>query len=217
MLGCIYVDTFGTVNSAQAQISGYSSCWTCSNKTTPTAKPEHIKADRLLSQYFRGDIQEKRKIEELIDSLASAGAPYQAARMMEREFATGRLPLTGENYLKLALLFQRAREDEKALVIVKHALRDKDLKYLDFLRLQRVRKELQEKLDAADIKKIRQAFRQKRRPRYVCDFGKNEMCYMDIKRAYDAEIFVGKFQLDDPNCRTFKAEYDRKYRSASAG
>ena len=39
-----------------------------------------------------------------------------------------------------------------------------------------------------------------------------ELCFAIIKGAYDNEVFVGKFELDDPKCSTFKAEYDSKYR-----
>ena len=39
-----------------------------------------------------------------------------------------------------------------------------------------------------------------------------ELCFAIIKGAYDNEVFVGKFELDDPKCVAFKAEYDSKYR-----
>ena len=39
-----------------------------------------------------------------------------------------------------------------------------------------------------------------------------ELCFAIIKGAYDNEVFVGRFELDDPKCEAFKAEYDSKYR-----
>jgi len=39
-----------------------------------------------------------------------------------------------------------------------------------------------------------------------------ELCFAIIKGAYDNEVFVGEFKLDDPKCASFKAEYDSKYR-----
>ena len=39
-----------------------------------------------------------------------------------------------------------------------------------------------------------------------------ELCFAIIKGAYDNEVFVGKFELDDPKCEAYKAEYDSKYR-----
>jgi len=39
-----------------------------------------------------------------------------------------------------------------------------------------------------------------------------ELCFAIIKGAYDNEVFVGEFKLDDPKCTSFKAEYDSKYR-----
>lgn len=39
-----------------------------------------------------------------------------------------------------------------------------------------------------------------------------ELCYVKIKRAYDAEIFAGGFQLDDKSCEKYVADYDREFR-----
>ena len=39
-----------------------------------------------------------------------------------------------------------------------------------------------------------------------------ELCFASIKGAYDNEVFVGRFDLDDPKCEAFKEEYDSKYR-----
>lgn len=41
-----------------------------------------------------------------------------------------------------------------------------------------------------------------------------ELCFAIIKGAYDNEVFVGKFEMDekDKKCEAFKAEYDSKYR-----
>ena len=39
-----------------------------------------------------------------------------------------------------------------------------------------------------------------------------ELCFQMIKQGYDAEVFVGEFKVDDPNCMSFKAEYDSKFR-----
>ena len=48
-----------------------------------------------------------------------------------------------------------------------------------------------------------------------CEFEANvekELCEQKIKQAYDAEVFVGKFELDDPKCMQYKAGYDAVYR-----
>ncbi|WP_409433457.1 tetratricopeptide repeat protein [Litorimonas sp. RW-G-Af-16] len=48
-----------------------------------------------------------------------------------------------------------------------------------------------------------------------CEFEETieqELCYQKIKQAYDAEVFVGKFVLDDPKCTQYKADYDAKFR-----
>ncbi len=48
-----------------------------------------------------------------------------------------------------------------------------------------------------------------------CEFEKSvekELCEQKIKQAYDAEVFVGKFELDDPKCSKYKAGYDAVYR-----
>ena len=39
-----------------------------------------------------------------------------------------------------------------------------------------------------------------------------ELCFAILKRAYDNEVFAGKFELDDEKCSAFKTEYDSKYR-----
>jgi len=41
-----------------------------------------------------------------------------------------------------------------------------------------------------------------------------ELCFAIIKGAYDNEVFVGKFEIDekDQKCMSFKSEYDSKYR-----
>ena len=39
-----------------------------------------------------------------------------------------------------------------------------------------------------------------------------ELCFAIIKGAYDNEVFIGRFELDDPKCAAFKEEYDSKYR-----
>ena len=48
-----------------------------------------------------------------------------------------------------------------------------------------------------------------------CEFEasvEKELCEQKIKQAYDAEVFVGKFELDDPKCQQYKAGYDAVYR-----
>jgi len=48
-----------------------------------------------------------------------------------------------------------------------------------------------------------------------CEFEasvEKELCEQKIKQAYDAEVFVGKFELDDPKCLQYKAGYDAVYR-----
>ncbi|MEP1229760.1 MAG: tetratricopeptide repeat protein [Litorimonas sp.] len=49
-----------------------------------------------------------------------------------------------------------------------------------------------------------------------CEFERSvekELCFQKIKQAYDAEVFVGKFELDDAEkCEPFKAEYDATFR-----
>lgn len=43
-----------------------------------------------------------------------------------------------------------------------------------------------------------------------------ELCYQKIKQAYDAEIFLGSFKLDDEKiCMTYKADYDAEFRATS--
>jgi len=40
-----------------------------------------------------------------------------------------------------------------------------------------------------------------------------EICYMKIKQAHDAEIFLGKFTLEDPEiCEKYLAKYKEKFR-----
>ena len=39
-----------------------------------------------------------------------------------------------------------------------------------------------------------------------------ELCEQTIKMAYDAEVFKGSFELDDPKCVRYKAGYDAVYR-----
>ena len=44
-------------------------------------------------------------------------------------------------------------------------------------------------------------------------FGSNELCFQKIKQAYDAEVFVGSFQLDDTDvCERFIPIYDAEFR-----
>jgi len=49
-----------------------------------------------------------------------------------------------------------------------------------------------------------------------CEFERNverELCYQKIKQAYDAEVFVGGFELDDAEtCTQYKADYDAEFR-----
>jgi len=49
-----------------------------------------------------------------------------------------------------------------------------------------------------------------------CEFERNverELCYQKIKQAYDAEIFVGAYELDDAEtCLQYKADYDSEFR-----
>ena len=51
--------------------------------------------------------------------------------------------------------------------------------------------------------------------RRCSDEGRNverELCYQKIKQAYDAEVFVGAFKLDDESCEKYVADYDREFR-----
>lgn len=48
-----------------------------------------------------------------------------------------------------------------------------------------------------------------------CEFEasvEKELCEQNIKLAYDAEVFKGSFELDDPKCLQYKAGYDAVYR-----
>ncbi len=49
-----------------------------------------------------------------------------------------------------------------------------------------------------------------------CEFERSvekELCFQKIKQAYDAEVFVGKFELDDAEtCAPFKKQYDAEFR-----
>jgi len=48
-----------------------------------------------------------------------------------------------------------------------------------------------------------------------CEFEESvekELCFQMIKQAYDAEVFVGSFKVDDQKCMAFKPEYDSKFR-----
>ncbi len=49
-----------------------------------------------------------------------------------------------------------------------------------------------------------------------CEFERTveqELCYQKIKQAYDAEVFVGEFKLDDAEiCLQYKEGYDAKFR-----
>lgn len=48
-----------------------------------------------------------------------------------------------------------------------------------------------------------------------CEFEESvekELCEVKIKQAYDAEVFVGEFKLDDAKCQQYKAGYDAVYR-----
>ena len=48
-----------------------------------------------------------------------------------------------------------------------------------------------------------------------CEFEasvEKELCEQNIKMAYDAEVFKGSFELDDPKCLQYKAGYDAVYR-----
>lgn len=40
-----------------------------------------------------------------------------------------------------------------------------------------------------------------------------DLCFIKIKRAYDAVIFTKGFQLEDKSCEKYVAEYDAKYRA----
>jgi len=39
-----------------------------------------------------------------------------------------------------------------------------------------------------------------------------DFCYMQIKEAYDYEIFNGDFTLENTECLVHKSEYDRRFR-----
>lgn len=48
-----------------------------------------------------------------------------------------------------------------------------------------------------------------------CEFEasvEKELCEQNIKMAYDAEVFKGSFELEDPKCLQYKAGYDAVYR-----
>lgn len=49
-----------------------------------------------------------------------------------------------------------------------------------------------------------------------CEFERNverELCYQKVKQAYDAEVFVGAFELDDAEiCMQYKEDYDSEFR-----
>ena len=48
-----------------------------------------------------------------------------------------------------------------------------------------------------------------------CEFEINlakELCYIKIGQAYDAQVFTGKWEIDDQACLSYKPEYDSLYR-----
>ena len=54
------------------------------------------------------------------------------------------------------------------------------------------------------------------RCQFILDL-EQELCFLKIKQAYDAEIFTGGFKLDDQKCQGFKANYDEIFRPRTAG
>lgn len=48
-----------------------------------------------------------------------------------------------------------------------------------------------------------------------CEFEESvekELCFVKIKQAYDSQIFTNTFEVDDPKCEAFIAEYDSIFR-----
>jgi hypothetical protein len=56
--------------------------------------------------------------------------------------------------------------------------------------------------------------RARKREAPICSWNvERELCYQNIKLAYDAVVFTGKFEIDDSEkCLPYKRDYDAEYR-----
>lgn len=70
-----------------------------------------------------------------------------------------------------------------------------------------------ETVDAAERQRQADSQRRKEEAKWCRWPVERELCYQKIKMAYDAEVFVGSFQLDDTDvCERFIPIYDAEFR-----
>jgi len=71
--------------------------------------------------YLGGILKEESEIERIVQFYNLLDAPYQAARVLEKEMNAGRITKNYDNLELLANLYQVAREHEKAIPVIQQA------------------------------------------------------------------------------------------------
>jgi len=73
------------------------------------------------AMYLGGILQKEEEIERIVQFYNLLDAPYQAARILEKEMNAGRITKDYDNLELLANLYQVAREHEKAIPVITEA------------------------------------------------------------------------------------------------
>jgi hypothetical protein len=70
-----------------------------------------------------------------------------------------------------------------------------------------------ETVDAAERQRQADSQRRKEQAKWHSWPVERELCYQKIKMAYDAQVFVGAFELDDAEvCKEYVSQYNREFR-----
>ncbi|MEO1642598.1 MAG: tetratricopeptide repeat protein [Pseudomonadota bacterium] len=75
------------------------------------------------AMYLAGILQTEDELERIASFYNQFNAPYQAARVLEKEMNAGRISKNYERLEKLASLYQTAREFERAIPVIEEAAR----------------------------------------------------------------------------------------------
>ena len=71
--------------------------------------------------YLGGALKEETDLAKVVQYYSFYDMPYQAAQILEKEMASGRLPRTSERMVQLSNLWRQAREYEKAIPVLEQA------------------------------------------------------------------------------------------------
>ena len=244
--------------------------------------------------YLGGALRDEQDLSKVVQYYSFYDMPFQAAQILEKEMAAGRLPRTTERMVQLSNLYRQAREYKKAVPILEQAAQQagtaklyadlgeayyndgqcqksenafkqainrgydagKSWMLISTCRYEQAQEIERPSCPAVDVaageefprnfykgtdwynarQNAVQGFRQvpasskeaRSARKWIgfveseeenllnrCEFEvkvEQDLCFIKIKQAYDAEVFTGGFELDDPRCEPYKDAFDAQFR-----